>query len=56
MTASHTSTPRPSPGPPYTTLLDASLGWSGQLVYVRVPDRRYQLTSVWLDATDVTRR
>jgi hypothetical protein len=31
-------------------------GWSGQLVYVRVPDRRYRLTSVWLDAADVTRR
>jgi hypothetical protein len=31
-------------------------GWSGQLVYVRVPDRRYRLTSVWLDAAEVTRR
>jgi hypothetical protein len=31
-------------------------GWSGQLVYVRVPDRRYRLTSVWLEAADVTRR
>jgi hypothetical protein len=31
-------------------------GWSGRLVYVRVPDRRYRLTSVWLDAADVTRR
>jgi hypothetical protein len=28
-------------------------GWSAQLVYVRVPDRRYRLTSVWLNATDV---
>jgi hypothetical protein len=28
-------------------------GWSGQLVYVRVPDTRYRLTSVWLAATDV---
>jgi hypothetical protein len=24
-------------------------GWSPQLVYVRLPDRRYRLTSVWLD-------
>jgi len=31
-------------------------GWSGQNVYVRLPDRRYRLTSVWLDAADVTRR
>jgi hypothetical protein len=31
-------------------------GWSGQLIYVRVPDLRYALTSVWLDAADVTRR
>jgi hypothetical protein len=31
-------------------------GWSGQPVYVRVPDRRCRLTSVWLDAADVTRR
>ncbi|HET6921053.1 MAG TPA: hypothetical protein VFI46_16560 [Jiangellaceae bacterium] len=31
-------------------------GWSGQLVYVRVPDRRYRLTSVWLAASDVRRR
>ena len=31
-------------------------GWSGQLVYVRVPDRRYRLTSVWLHAADVRRR
>jgi hypothetical protein len=30
-------------------------GWSGQNVYVRLPDRRYRLTSVWLDAADVTR-
>jgi hypothetical protein len=29
-------------------------GWSGHLVYARVPDRRYRLTSVWLAATDVT--
>jgi hypothetical protein len=31
-------------------------GWSGQLVDVRMPDRRYRLTSVWLNASDVTRR
>jgi hypothetical protein len=31
-------------------------GWSGRLVYVRMPDRRYRLKSVWLDAADVTRR
>ena len=31
-------------------------GWSGQNVYVRVPDTRWRLTSVWLDAADVTRR
>jgi hypothetical protein len=31
-------------------------GWTGQLVYVRVPDRRYRLTSVWLNAADVKRR
>jgi hypothetical protein len=31
-------------------------GWSGHLVYMRVPDRRYRLTSVWLDAADVRRR
>jgi hypothetical protein len=31
-------------------------GWSGKLVYIRVPDARYRLTSVWLNAADVTRR
>jgi hypothetical protein len=31
-------------------------GWSGQNVYVRLPDPRYRLTSVWLDAADVRRR
>ena len=31
-------------------------GWSGQNVYVRVPDPRYRLTSVWLNAADVRRR
>jgi hypothetical protein len=30
-------------------------GWSGQHVSVRLPDRRYRLTSVWLDASDVRR-
>ena len=25
-------------------------GWTGRLVYVRVPDTRYRLTSVWLAA------
>jgi hypothetical protein len=33
-----------------------ALGWTGRDVYVRVPDQRYRLTSVWLDAADVTRR
>jgi hypothetical protein len=31
-------------------------GWSGRYVYVRVPDRRYRLTSVWLNAADAKRR
>jgi hypothetical protein len=31
-------------------------GWSGQLVYVRLPDTRYRRTSVWLAAADVRRR
>jgi hypothetical protein len=31
-------------------------GWSGQNVYVRLPDQRYRLTSVWLDAMNVRRR
>jgi hypothetical protein len=31
-------------------------GWSGRYVYVRVPDRCYRLTSVWLNAADVKRR
>jgi hypothetical protein len=30
-------------------------GWSGPLVYVRLPDTRYRLTSVWLNAADVKR-
>jgi hypothetical protein len=33
-----------------------AVGWSGQLVAVRVSDRRYRLTSVWLNAADVARR
>jgi len=31
-------------------------GWTGQNVYVRLPDPRYRLTSVWLNAADVRRR
>jgi hypothetical protein len=31
-------------------------GWTGRDVYVRLPDRRYRFTSVWLDADDVKRR
>jgi hypothetical protein len=31
-------------------------GWSGRNVYVPLPDPRYRLTSVWLDAADVKRR
>jgi hypothetical protein len=31
-------------------------GWTGRHVYVRMPDRRYRFTSVWLDASDVKRR
>jgi hypothetical protein len=31
-------------------------GWSGHLVYVRLPDIRYRRTSVWLDAADAKRR
>jgi hypothetical protein len=33
-----------------------ALGWTGRDVYVRLPDRRYRLRAVWLDAADVTRR
>jgi hypothetical protein len=33
-----------------------ALGWTGREVYVRMPDRRYQFTAVWLAAADVTRR
>jgi hypothetical protein len=33
-----------------------ALGWTGQDVYVRNPDRRYRLTLVWLNAADVIRR
>ena len=40
-------------GEEYTETVAA--GWSGQNVYVRLPDRRYRLTSVWLDAADVKR-
>jgi hypothetical protein len=31
-------------------------GWTGRDVYVRLPDSRHRLTSVWLDASDVKRR
>jgi hypothetical protein len=31
-----------------------ALGWTGQNVSVRMPDRHYQFTAVWLDATEVT--
>jgi hypothetical protein len=31
-------------------------GWSGQNVYVQLSDPRYRLTSLWLDAADVTDR
>jgi hypothetical protein len=33
-----------------------ALGWTGRNVYVRLPDPRYRLTSLWLDASDVIRR
>jgi hypothetical protein len=33
-------------GEEYTETVAA--GWSGQNVYVRLPDPRYRLTSVWL--------
>ena len=32
-----------------------ALGWSGQNVYLRLPDPRYRFTAVWLDASDVQR-
>jgi hypothetical protein len=32
---------------------DCGRRWSGQIVYVWLPDRRYRLTSVWLDAADL---
>ncbi|HMG29019.1 MAG TPA: hypothetical protein VK585_02720 [Jiangellaceae bacterium] len=33
-----------------------TLGWTGQHVYVRLTDSRWQFTAVWLDANDVRRR
>jgi len=33
-----------------------ALGWTARDVYVRMPDRRYNRTAVWLDASDVKRR
>jgi hypothetical protein len=35
---------------------NGTLGWAGQLAYLRLPDPRYRFTAVWLDAADVTRR
>jgi hypothetical protein len=32
-----------------------ALGWSGQNVYLRLPDPRYRFTAAWLDAADVRR-
>jgi hypothetical protein len=31
-----------------------ALGWTSRDVCVRMPDTRYRLTSVWLDAADVS--
>jgi hypothetical protein len=39
-----------------STSTPEAAGWSGQLVYVRVPDTRHRLTLVWLAASDVERR
>jgi hypothetical protein len=33
-----------------------ALGWSGQAVYVRLPDPRCRTNSIWLDGADVKRR
>jgi hypothetical protein len=33
-----------------------ALGWTGQEVYLRMSDPRYQFRAVWLDAADVRRR
>ena len=33
-----------------------ALGWADRRVYVRLPDSRWRFTSIWLDASDVTRR
>jgi hypothetical protein len=33
-----------------------ALGWTDRRVYVRLPDSRWRFTSIWLDASDVTRR
>ena len=32
------------------------MGWTGQHVYIRLPDPRYRFTAVWIDASDVKRR
>jgi hypothetical protein len=33
-----------------------ALGWTGQAVYVRVPDPRCRTNAIWLDGVDVQRR
>jgi hypothetical protein len=33
-----------------------ALGWSGQHVYVRIADARFQNRAIWPDAADVKRR
>ena len=33
-----------------------ALGWTGQAVYVRLPDPRCRTNSIWLDGADVKRR
>jgi hypothetical protein len=32
-----------------------ALGWTGQNVYLRLPDPRCRFTAVWLDASDLKR-
>jgi hypothetical protein len=32
------------------------LGWTGQAVYVRLPDPRCRTNAIWLDGADVKRR
>jgi hypothetical protein len=33
-----------------------ALGWTDRRVYVRLPDSRWRFTSIWRDASAVTRR